>query len=440
MERESGSRFLKARSPRTKALSVLCVSFSLRSPLSFSLYLSRAQAALQLCSREFSSDPCFLERDGGSERARSALPRSPSQENNGGERIQCFFSLRRATTGPKHHPLPEPASALCGKTLISGSAWLFFFERSSKKIQASRRSGEATERERAVLCNSFKKRQGARQRRASERRKKKKKERKKENPKKALRIPPAFSRVSCRYFDSRARSNLSCARWNEERDKRRGGSPGAAARMPPTKHRREERKRSEGSLYFLFLSLRKRIRTPTPCQVSFRSSFRAEAGTLECGIHTKREAETRGGRRGKPGRHRWRNEKKKKLDVSDGDGDEKRKSFIALASRAHPSGPSFAPSFRHRAAGTATGMSTSHLRVSDAGRGVNSPSEQEAKIRVSGANLFSVSIQKPPRARARGTLCAPSTTPRVKTTTYRGWRPSRRRRWLRRGRWPWRGA
>ena len=80
-----------------------------------------------------------------------------------------------------------------------------------------------------------------------------------------------------------------------------------------------------------------------------------------------------------------------------------KKSFIAFASRARPSGPSFAPSFRHRAAETAAGTSTSRLRVSDAGHGGNSPSEEDARAQpnsVFQANLFSfLSQYKPPRAR-----------------------------------------
>lgn len=213
--------------------------------------------------------------------------------------------------------------------------------------------------------------------------------------------------------------------------------------MPPTKHRksREKRERGARALSTFSFSLSENasgLQHHAKFHSARPSAQRHEPSNAASRRREKQKQEAEGAaNRGAIGGET----KRKKLDVSDGDGDDKRKSFIALASRAHPSGPSFAPSFRHRAAETATGMSTSRLRVSDAGRGVNSPSEQEAKIRVSGAKLFfSVSIQKPPRARARGTLCAPSTTPRVKTTTYRGWRPSRRRRWLRRGRWPWRGA
>ena len=216
-------------------------SFSFRSPLSLSLSRARAQAAIQFVQPRVLRATLAPEREGRRESA-SPLSLFPSLENNGGEEFNNVFFPSLARQGQNTPPLPpKRASALSGKraALIRGargaSLWEPLEEDTGLEALGDAREGE---RERAKVCNSFKE-AGCKTEPEGERTPPQEK-REKGNPKdeKALRISPGFSRVSCRYFDSRAIRDLSCACWNEKRDKRREGSPGAAARMPPTKHRK----------------------------------------------------------------------------------------------------------------------------------------------------------------------------------------------------------
>lgn len=177
----------------------------------------------------------------------------------------------------------------------------------------------------------FQSRQGARRnQRASEtppRRKKKKKE--EENPQKTKKrsaFGPGFPAPHVK-ISIPGRGAISRAHAGT-----RSGTKGARARLGQRREcLQQSTESSEKEEQGLSLSQALSNRNPsrTPCRVPFRSSFRTDVGTVKCGIQAKREAETRGGRRGEPGRHRLvANEK---LDVSDGDGDEEKFHRVRLS-------------------------------------------------------------------------------------------------------------
>ena len=230
------------------------------------LSFSRAQAAIEFgqptprAHQAVSNAATVLERRGARCRASFSLSLSLETLAAAKKFNNVFFSLPLARQGQSTPLLLLPAPLLWEKR--AGRLECFLLSRipSKEEIQAS---GRASKKERCKgLVQQFQ--QQSRVKRSSERKKTPLPPRtttkiSPQRTEKALCISPAFSHVSCRYSDPRARSDLSRARWNEKRSKRRAGSSGAASRMPPTKHRRRRRREREesprSSSLSLFLSL-----------------------------------------------------------------------------------------------------------------------------------------------------------------------------------------
>ena len=220
------------------------------------LSFSRAQAAIEFgqptprAHQALSNAASVLERRGARCRASFSLSLSLETLAAAKKFNNVFFSLPLARQGQSTPLLLLPAPLLWEKR--AGRLECFLLSRipSKEEIQAS---GRASKKERCKgLVQQFQQQSRVKRPRTTTKISPQRTE-------KALCISPAFSHVSCRYSDPRARSDLSRARWNEKRSKRRAGSSGAASRMPPTKHRRRRRREREesprSSSLSLFLSL-----------------------------------------------------------------------------------------------------------------------------------------------------------------------------------------